>query len=254
MKNYFQVQSDLFDYGLTPYDIAVYNYLAMRRNRRTGTAWPAVSSIAKDCNMGESTVRRSIKLLKEKGLVIVTPHYQPTHKGWNRQTANIYEIPALDSQSAPTPATQDNGPYLEGGEEIYTTKINRTKSIEPYSTEQDFADEEYDELKGILFHKDELYRYNSADIAELARRSLDSLWQKKKMAVDGINYTQDEIRRLIIEELDPWVMSDAIEAYLSADTVKKPSAYLSTCILSSAINYGSKIARQAEKDHREGKW
>ena len=74
------------------------------------------------------------------------------------------------------------------------------------------------------------------------------------MSVDGINYTQDEIRRLIIEELDPWVMSDAVEAYLSADTVKSPSAYLSTCILSSAINYGSKIARQAEKDHREGKW
>ena len=74
------------------------------------------------------------------------------------------------------------------------------------------------------------------------------------MAVDGINYTQDEIRRLIIEELDPWVMSDAIEAYLSAYTVKNPNAYLCTCILSSAINYGSKIARQAEKDHREGKW
>ena len=58
MKNYFQVQSDLFDYGLTPYDIAVYNYLAMRRNRKTGTAWPAVSSIAKDCkrDMGAGTI------------------------------------------------------------------------------------------------------------------------------------------------------------------------------------------------------
>ena len=122
MKNYFQVQSDLFDYGLTPYDIAVYNYLAMRRNRKTGTAWPAVSSIAKDCNMGESTVRRSIKLLKEKGLVIVTPHYQPSHKGWNRQTANIYEIPGLDSWCDAAPTTQDNGPYLEGGEEIRVCK------------------------------------------------------------------------------------------------------------------------------------
>ena len=53
---------------------------------------------------------------------------------------------------------------------------------------------------------------------------------------------------------DPSPKSSAIEAYLSADTVKNPSAYLSACILSSAINYGSKIARQAEKDHRDGKW
>ena len=29
---------------------------------------------------------------------IVTPHYQPTHKSWNRQTANIYEIAALAGQ------------------------------------------------------------------------------------------------------------------------------------------------------------
>jgi len=34
-----------------------------------------------------------------------------------------------------------------------------------------------------------------AGAKELAKRSLDALWQKKKMAVDGIDYTQDEIRR-----------------------------------------------------------
>ena len=63
MKHYFQVQGDLFCYGLKPYDIAVYTYLAMRRNRKTGMAWPTVSLIAKECNMGESTVRRYIKNL-----------------------------------------------------------------------------------------------------------------------------------------------------------------------------------------------
>lgn len=60
MKNYFQVQEDIFEYGLSPYEVAVYCYLAMRRNRKTGTAWPAIGSISEACKMGESTVRRSL--------------------------------------------------------------------------------------------------------------------------------------------------------------------------------------------------
>ena len=83
-------------------------------------------------------------------------------------------------------------------------------------------------------------------------RSLDALWQQKRITVDGIVCNEDEIKRLILEELDPWAMSDAIEAYLSAGTVKHPTAYLGVCILSSAIHYSSKIARQVEKDRRDG--
>ena len=255
MKHYFQVQSDLFCYELKPYDIAVYTYLAMRRNRKTGMAWPTVSLIAKECCTGESTVRRSIKTLKEKGLITATPHYEETHrKGQNRQTANIYEIPGLDAPCDATPASRDQGAYLGCGEEINTTQIIRNNSIEPSSIQHNFFDEKYDELKEILFHEDELYRYQSSEIASLAMRSLDALWQQKRITVDGIAYNEDEIKRLILEEIDPWAMSDAIEAYLSAGTVKHPTAYLGVCILSSAIHYSSKVARQAEKDHRDGKW
>ena len=250
MKNYFQVQEDIFAYGLGPYEIAVYTYLAMRRNRKTGTAWPAVGSIAEACKMGESTVRRSLRILREKGLIKVEQHYQSTRHG-NRQTANIYTVPGLDAHGGAAPCHTQNGGHLAHGEEINTTKPSITKSIESSSSKA-LDDEEYIMLKReCLFHPDELCRYHDAALLE---RALDALWVKKTATSDGISYSDDVIQNLILTELSPEVLEDAEESFLGAENVKSPVAYLANCILSSAINYDSKITALAERHHRAGKW
>ncbi len=250
MKNYFQVQEDIFEHGLGPYEIAVYAYLAMRRNRKTGTAWPAVGSIAEACKMGESTVRRSLRLLREKGLIKVEQHYQSTRHG-NRQTANIYTVPGLDAHGGAAPCHTQNGGHLVCGEEVNTTKPSITKSTEPSSSKA-LDDEEYIMLKReCLFHPDELCRYRDAALLE---RALDALWVKKTAMSDGISYSNDTIQNLILTELSPEVLEDAEESFLGVENVKSPVAYLANCILSSAINYDSKITALAEKHHRAGKW
>ena len=250
MKNYFQVQADIFEYGLGPYEIAVYCYLAMRRNRKTGTAWPAVGSIAEACKMGESTARRSLRILREKGLILVEEHYQSTRHG-NRQTANIYTVPGLDAHGGAAPCHTPNGGHLLCGEEINTTKPSITKFTEPSSSKA-LDDEEYIILKReCLFHPDELCRYHDAALLE---RALDALWVKKTATSDGISYGNNAIQNRILNELSPEVLEDAEESFLGAENVKSPVAYLANCILSSAINYDSKITALAEKHHRAGKW
>ena len=102
-----------------------------------------------------------------------------------------------------------------------------------------------------LFHPDELCRYRDAALLE---RALDALRVKKMVTSDGISYNNDTIQKLILTELSPEVLEDAEESFLGAENVKSPVAYLANCILSSAINYDSKITALAEKHHRAGKW
>ena len=102
-----------------------------------------------------------------------------------------------------------------------------------------------------LFHPDELCRYRDTALLE---RALDALWVKKTATSDGISYSNDTIQKLILTELSPEVLEDAEESFLSAGNVISPVAYLANCILSSAINYDSKITALAEKHHRAGKW
>ena len=251
MKNYFQVQEDIFEYGLSPYDIAVYCYLAMRRNRKTGTAWPAIASIAEACKMGESTVRRSLRILREKGLIQVEQHYQSTRRG-NRQTANIYTVPGLDAYGGGGTSRKENGEGVAYGEGINKTISNTTKLIEPSSSQPGLDDEEYVMLKReCLFHPEEACNYRDAPLLE---RALDALWGKKAVKSDGITYDNAAIQRLVLCELSPEVLRDAEECFMGADNVKSPVGYLANCILSSAINYDSKIAALVEKHWREGKW
>lgn len=240
MKNYFQVQSDIFKYDLSPYDLAVYANLAMRRNRKTNTAWPAVATIADECNMGDSTVRKSIQTLKAKGLITVRANYQPTHRGFNRQTANIYTIPALDAVSVAAPTRKDNGVSLTDGEEINTTKNNITKFIEPSSSELRYEDDEFEWYRDYCYFdpsRDEAYP--TSDIKEFAKRTLDALWMKKSITVDGIKYSKQDIRYLMIEKMMPDHLDSAIKTLMTSGEVTHPTSYLMTCVISEILNSGA---------------
>ena len=54
----------------------VYLYLNDRANR-DGICWPSISTIARDLEISRSTVKRSIKELRDKGLVTTKQRYRP---------------------------------------------------------------------------------------------------------------------------------------------------------------------------------
>ena len=64
------VHSKLDDTGLTPYAFRVYCHIARRANRAK-SAWPGIGSIAKICEMSESTARRAIQELEDRDMLMV---------------------------------------------------------------------------------------------------------------------------------------------------------------------------------------
>ena len=56
--------------GLTAKERAVIMCLADYHNKHRGFAWPAISTIARDTCFSESTVKRAIKGLKQRGLIV----------------------------------------------------------------------------------------------------------------------------------------------------------------------------------------
>lgn len=64
------VHSDLDDAGLSAYAFRVYCHLARRANGRS-EAWPGVKSMAKTCGISESTAKRSLKELEERGMLTI---------------------------------------------------------------------------------------------------------------------------------------------------------------------------------------
>jgi hypothetical protein len=57
--------------NLSGADMAVAVVLATYLNRQTGTAWPAIETVARDTNRSPSTVWRSLRRLEDLGLVDV---------------------------------------------------------------------------------------------------------------------------------------------------------------------------------------
>jgi len=64
------VHSKLDDASLTPYAFRVYCHIARRANRAR-SAWPGLGSIAKICEISESTARRAIQELEDLDMLIV---------------------------------------------------------------------------------------------------------------------------------------------------------------------------------------
>lgn len=97
MKSYYKLHRDIFSYGLVPHDLVVYLYLCCCQNKDTHTCWPSCKTIAKNVNVSQSTVVRTVKNLMERSLIKITPRKQG-----KRQTSNLYtilELPLVPSDS-----------------------------------------------------------------------------------------------------------------------------------------------------------
>jgi len=92
MEQFICLRGDIFSHGLTPAALSVYTYIAMRQNRKSGAAYPSIATIAAACGMGATSVRKSLHLLVERGLLRVRAAGAVTKNGLYRQTANLYYL------------------------------------------------------------------------------------------------------------------------------------------------------------------
>lgn len=84
MESFYLCNSEIF--GLSNSTAVVYNFLCRVNNVTTGRSFYKRSNIAKNCNVSESTVSRSLRSLCAKGLLEIKRRFD--NKG--RQTSNDY--------------------------------------------------------------------------------------------------------------------------------------------------------------------
>lgn len=91
-EKFFTMPSSIFGKGITPSEFAVLSNLKMRADRDTGNCFPKVKTIASDCGISPSTVRRCISSLERKGYVRKTAAYKTVSDEKRVQTSNYYHV------------------------------------------------------------------------------------------------------------------------------------------------------------------
>ena len=83
-KNFFALPNEIFLWGLTASELAVYSFLRRCEDRKTRQCWPSIKTIGKAVNMSENTVRKYIRQLEERGIITAKPTEVITKVGGKR--------------------------------------------------------------------------------------------------------------------------------------------------------------------------
>lgn len=161
-RPYFPVENVIIDeYGpkIGAIGVAVYAVLDRYADRCTGECWPKIKTICAKLRLGESTVKRCLRTLKDLGLIRIDPRWSEE----GDRTSNLYKLldpsPAAVAARAqqsvapqPTPSVSPGGgsvetppsPQLppEGGspaspQEQDPHKQNPLNTLAPARTEQE---------------------------------------------------------------------------------------------------------------------
>lgn len=82
--NFFALPNEIFLWGLTTGELAVYSFLRRCEDRKTRQCWPSIKTIGKAVNMSENTVRKYIRQLEERGIITAEPTEGITKAGGKR--------------------------------------------------------------------------------------------------------------------------------------------------------------------------
>ena len=108
----------------------------------------------------------------------------------------------------------------------------------------DCKTEEFEEyLDKCYFHGSRDKCYQSEQIKNAARQAMKILWNKQSISAYGVTYSQDDIRKRLLNDMMPEILDRAIEVFLQAENVKCETAYLASCIFRTLINYDVYIER-----------
>ena len=91
-KHYYLVPNEVFNFGLSSHEIAVYNYLLRCEDRRTYQCHPSYRTIGRAVQLSENTVRKYVTSLEEKGLIRTEPSTIITKDGRKRNGSLLYTI------------------------------------------------------------------------------------------------------------------------------------------------------------------
>ncbi len=87
----FQMSTLVFHYGLTVHQLAVYSYLVSCSGKRDACQ-ANIRTIAAACGCSESTVRRALHELRDRGFIDIKGNAQQLRSGKWRQTCNRYYL------------------------------------------------------------------------------------------------------------------------------------------------------------------
>ena len=86
--NFFSLPIEIFLWGLTTGELAVYSFLRRCEDRKTRQCWPSIKTIGKAVNMSENTVRKCSRKLEERG-IIATETTEVTTKAGEKRNGNL---------------------------------------------------------------------------------------------------------------------------------------------------------------------
>ena len=86
--NFFSLPNEIFLWGLTTGELAVYSFLRRCVDRKTRQCWPSIKTIGKAVNMSENTVRKCSRKLEERG-IIATETTEVTTKAGEKRNGNL---------------------------------------------------------------------------------------------------------------------------------------------------------------------
>ena len=86
--NFFSLPNEIFLWGLTTGELAVYSFLRRCEDRKTRQCWPSIKTIGKAVNMSENTVRKCSRKLEERG-ISATETTEVTTKAGEKRNGNL---------------------------------------------------------------------------------------------------------------------------------------------------------------------
>ena len=92
LKNYFSVPNEIFSFGLSTGEIAVYAYLMYCEDRKTFQCHPSYKTIGNAVGMSKNTAKKYVDSLIEKRLITAEPTSVITQDGEKRNGNLRYTI------------------------------------------------------------------------------------------------------------------------------------------------------------------
>lgn len=129
IKNYFPLPNEIFCFGLSTGEIAVYAYLMYCEDRKTFQCHPSYKTIGRAVGLSRNTVKKYITGLEQKHLITTEPTTVFTKDGRKRNGSLLYTIRPIEEAKAHYYEQQ-----LQCAEEVVRQKA--WKQFEQYSQEQ----------------------------------------------------------------------------------------------------------------------
>ena len=96
IRDYFPLPNEIFSFGLSTGEIAVYAYLMYCEDRKTFQCHPSYKTIGKAVGMSKNAVRKHVDGLSKKRLITTEPTSVYTQKGEKRNGNLLYTVRPIE--------------------------------------------------------------------------------------------------------------------------------------------------------------